>query len=84
MRPDTDEEFRKLVTKWYDMRRSGEIKSANFQLYPPRNEDHNVIRNSLGSLEYPLFFHAERHGKKYHIILLDEDARWQGRCVAVE
>ena len=51
------------MAKWYDMRRSGEIRSANFQLHSPRNEDHNIIRNSLGSLEYPLFFHAERHGK---------------------
>lgn len=84
VRPNIDEEFRRLVAKWYDMRRSGEIRSANFQLHPPRNEDHNIIRNSLGSLKYPLFFHAERHGKKYHIILLDEDALWQGRCVAVE
>ena len=52
VKPNVDVEFRKLVSKWYDMRQSGEIKSANFQLHPPRNEDHNIIGNSLGRLEY--------------------------------
>ena len=84
VKPNVDAEFRKLVSKWYDMRQSGEIKSANFQLHPPRNEDHNIIGNSLGRLEYPLFFHAERHGRKYRLMLLDEAVLRQGRCVPVE
>ena len=84
VRPESDAEFRNLVATWYEMRASGSIRSTNFQLHPPRNQDHNVIRNSLGNLEYPLFFHAERDANKYHLIELDEAALWKGRCRRVD
>lgn len=84
VRPAVDVEFRKLVAAWYAKRESGEIKSTNFQLHPPRNEDHNIIRNSLGNLEYPLFFQAERDGDKYHLVHFDEAALLSGRCRRVD
>lgn len=80
-RPDTDAEFRNLVATWYEMRAEGSIRSTNFQLHPPRNEDHNVIRNSLGNLEYPLFFQAERTDSRYRLMHLDEAALRDGRCI---
>lgn len=84
VRPSVDAEFRKLVAKWYDMRQSGRIKSTNFQLHPPRNEDRNIMGNSLGKLEFPLLFHAECHSGEYRLMLLDEDALRHGRCARVE
>lgn len=84
VRPDTDTEFRKLVAKWYEKRALGEIISTNFQLHPPRNEDHNVIRNSLGNLQYPLFFQAERDANRYHIIRHDEAVLRSGRCIRAD
>ncbi len=47
VRPGSDKAFRQICQKWYAQRRSGEIKSANFQLHPPRYCDDNVIRNTL-------------------------------------
>lgn len=69
-----------MVATWYEMRALGNIRSTNFQLHPPRNEDHNVISNSLGNLEYPLFFQAERDANGYRLIHLDEAALRSGRC----
>jgi hypothetical protein len=69
----TDLHFREVVSRWYAKRDSGEIVSTNFQLHPPRNQDHNVIRNSCGNLEYPLFFHAELgDGHHYEVLHFDE------------
>ena len=84
VRPDTDVEFRKLVATWYEMREVGNIRSTNFQLHPPRNEDHNVIRNSLGNLEYPLFFQAECQANRYRLIHLDKAALRSGRCRRID
>ena len=42
-----------MVAMWYFKRSTGEIKSTNLQLHPPRNRDDSVIRNSCGNLEYP-------------------------------
>ena len=58
VRPPVDTEFRKLASKWYALRAKGVITSTNCQLHPPRNLDTNVIRNTCGNLEYPLFFSA--------------------------
>lgn len=60
VRPPTDQQFRIMCESWYNKRRSGEIRSTNFQLHPPRGLDTNVIRNTCGNLEYPLYFAAER------------------------
>ena len=30
-----DDTFRQVAQNWYDLRKNGEIKSANFQLHPP-------------------------------------------------
>lgn len=84
VRPEADVEFRKVVAAWYAKRELGDIKSTNFQLHPPRNEDHNIIRNSLGNLEYPLFFQAERDGDKYHLVHFDEAVLLSGRCRRVD
>ena len=80
VKPDTDTEFRNLVAKWYEMKALGKITSTNFQLHPPRNEDHNIIRNSLGNLEYPLFFQAERDATRYVLTRHNEAALRIGRC----
>ena len=84
VRPETDPEFRKLVSAWYSMRQTGKIKSTNFQLHPPRNQDHNIIRNSLGNLEYPLYFQAEHDGDRYHLIHFDEVAPQRGQCRRID
>lgn len=84
VRPEADVEFRKLVTAWYSLRESGDIKSTNFQLHPPRNEDHDVIRNGLGNLEYPLFFRAERGNNRYRVTHFDDAALHRGRCRRVK
>lgn len=66
--PTRDEAFRKVVGLWYDLRGTGEIKSSNFQLHPPRYDDSNVIRNSCGNLEYPLFFHTELGADGFEVL----------------
>lgn len=74
VRPQDDGEFRAMAAGWYEAKAVGEIKSNNFQLHPPRNRDSDVIRNSYGNLEYPLFFCAVRRDDRYEITCLDEDA----------
>ncbi|AFK63886.1 hypothetical protein TKWG_20845 [Advenella kashmirensis WT001] len=59
VRPQHDVLFRGICTNWYDKRTADEISSTNFQLHPPRRNDSNVIRNSCGNLEYPLYFCAD-------------------------
>jgi hypothetical protein len=58
VRPKEDEIFRAMCESWYQKREKGEIVSNNFQLHPPRNKNSNIIRNTCGNLEYPLFFSA--------------------------
>lgn len=78
--PPRDREFRRTVSSWYEQRDNGSIKSANFQLHPPRNRDDNVIRNSCGNLEYPLFFLAERGGSGFSAVEFDGAAPAEGEC----
>lgn len=80
VRTSADPEYRRVVSIWYERRRSGQIRSNNFQLHPPRNEDHNVVRNSCGNLEFPLFFNAERRSDAYEVVLHDEAVLATGRC----
>lgn len=60
VRTQVDAEFRGICEDWYQRRRDSTIKSANFQLHPPRGLDTNVFRNNCGCLEYPLLFSATR------------------------
>ena len=53
-----------MCSEWYKARAEGAIRSNNFQLHPPRGEDHNIIRNSFGNLSYPLLFSAIHGGKR--------------------
>jgi hypothetical protein len=65
VRPGKDKEFRDMADKWYKLQAKGEIKSANFQLHPPRKKDHNIFRNECGNLSYPLMLSAVRVEDKY-------------------
>ena len=56
-----------MVDKWYKQRQQGIIKSANFQLHPPRNKDSNVFTNKCGNLVYPLVFEAIFESNTYKI-----------------
>lgn len=84
VRPQADRLFRDMCAKWYRQRRSGAIKSNNFQLHPPRNKDSNVIRNTCGVFEYPILFHAERTKRKYQLVLYDPDVMTSGLCREVQ
>lgn len=79
-RPRHDPEFREMCTRWYSARRSGDIKSANFQLHPPRGKDTNDIRNSFGNLHYPLLFCAERVEHGFELLAYDADVMISGLC----
>lgn len=84
VRAQEDTVFRYMCASWYDARKSGEIISTNFQLHPPRNRDDNVIRNSYGNLEYPLYFAATRKKGKYTVDLFSPDALKTGECRVAE
>lgn len=84
IRTQVDNVFRDVCLDWYKKRESGEIKSNNFQLHPPRGKDSNVIRNSCGNLEYPLYFSAEKAADgKFTLIHYDPLVRQAGSCSKV-
>ena len=61
---------------------TGEIRSTNFQLHPPRGKDTDLIRNTCGNLLYPLYFCAERaSGGKYQVLRFAPEERKSGKCV---
>lgn len=81
VRPHEDPSFRTMCQRWYELRDAGEIVSNNFQLHPPRGLDSNIIRNTCGNLEYPLWFSAERTpSEPYQCLEFDENARLSGVC----
>lgn len=81
VRTQRDKVFRAMCESWYAKRQLGEISSTNFQLHPPRGQDSNIIRNTCGVLEYPLYFCAERaDGDKYRLIHFDENVLKVGQC----
>ncbi len=84
VRTQHDQLFREMVSRWYALRDSGDIKSTNFQLHPPRNLDTNVIRNTCGNLIYPLFFSAEWAGDSFDIVTLDESVLESGECTPAD
>lgn len=80
VRPPKDRVFRAMCAKWYQQRDSGEIRSDNFQLHPPRNMDSNVFRNTCGNLEYPLLFEAVWNGHTYEVVTYDPEVLRSGEC----
>lgn len=80
VRPRVDAEFRSMCGDWYAKRDTGEIRSHNFQLHPPRNLDANVIRNTCGNLEYPLLFCAVWDGTTYQVRTFNPDVLQTGAC----
>ena len=80
VRPKSDKAFREMCRKWYAQRATGEIKSTNFQLHPPRYRDDNIIRNTCGNLSYPLLFCAIRKEKGFECVHYDADVLTKGEC----
>lgn len=81
VRPQHDQVFRSICNDWYRKRAAGTIRSDNFQLHPPRFLDSNVIRNTCGNLEYPLYFCAERGATApLQLVHYDPSARVNGAC----
>jgi hypothetical protein len=84
VRPQVDSAFRAMCASWYEKHRSGEIKSNNFQLHPPRGKDSDVIRNTCGNLTYPLYFSAERPANgKFQLHTFAPEVRSSGACVLI-
>ena len=75
-----DRQFRRIAAAWYRQRRARTIKSDNFQLHPPRNKDHDVIRNTCGNLMYPLFFSAVLRRDHFELADYQPDALGAGEC----
>lgn len=75
-----DAEFRAMASRWYALRNSGEIKSDNFQLHPPRNKDINIFRNNCGVLEYPLMLEARLANGRFNLTSYDAGAMSTTRC----
>ena len=85
VRTKNDEIFRNMCRLWYQRRDSGEIKSNNFQLHPPRGKDSNLITNTCGNLQYPLYFSAERnreHG--YELLHFSPAVLTEGQCTLTD
>ena len=81
VRPPDDDEFRVMCADWYSKRESGEIRSNNFQLHPPRGHDTDLITNTCGNLLYPLWFAAEREPRgKYVKTTFTPDVLLNGLC----
>lgn len=80
--PNTDELFKEIVFKWYSQVNDGTIKSTNFQLHPPRNNDNDIFRNNCGTLIYPKMMEAtfDKKSDSYKIILLDRKKSETGLC----
>jgi hypothetical protein len=83
VRPGQDPVFRAMCQRWYEQRASGAIRSTNFQLHPPRFQDHNIIRNTCGNLEYPLLFCAIQNNGKFEQMYYDPSVLTSGLCKAV-
>lgn len=80
VRPPHDRRFREMCRSWYEARASGEITSTNFQLHPPRGQDHDVISNNYGTIVYPLLFAAIRIDKRYVCQHYSPEVLHSGNC----
>ena len=83
VRAKDDRIFRQVCAKWYQQYSAGDV-SNNFQLHPPRNQDHNVIRNTCGNMEFPLLFCAVRKSDHFELVHFDSDVLVRGRCRLVQ
>jgi hypothetical protein len=81
VRPQHDNLFRAICADWYRKRKNKKIKSNNFQLHPPRNEDSDVIRNTCGNLSYPLYFSAVRGAEGYSMETYNANVLLNGQCI---
>jgi hypothetical protein len=80
VRTQEDAVFRGMCESWYELRMGGKIISNNFQLHPPRGLDTNVIRNTCGNLEYPLYFSAEMSDGQFKLLTYTPEARTVQLC----
>ena len=80
VRARSDRVFRAVCAKWYHGRADRSIRSENFQLHPPIDDDNNVIRNSYGNLSFPLLFEARRGDKGYECALFRPEVLDDGVC----
>lgn len=80
VRPPQDKEFRAMAARWYDLRDAGKIRSNNFQLHPPRNQNSNTFRNNCGHLEYPLLLETHWMANGYEVITYAPDVLNTGEC----
>lgn len=80
VRASKDDVFKRMADIWYERRRTGAIKSDNFQLHPPRNIDSNVFRNEAGNLIYPLLLDARVRGAQYEVSKYDPTVLTKGSC----
>lgn len=77
--------FRALAGRWYQDR-ANQSTSANFQLHPPRNLDHNRFSNTWGTLAYPLLFAAtyDESAKTFIVGHYDPGVLTTGECAACD
>lgn len=80
VRSQEDALFREVAEKWYEKLAKGEIRSNNFQLHPPVNQNTDVFTNDCGSLIYPLLLIAEWNGSEYETILYKPGVLKKGEC----
>ncbi|MFR3071631.1 MAG: MamI family restriction endonuclease [Paeniclostridium sp.] len=83
VRTKNDKLFRKMCSVWYELRRTGKIKSDNFQLQPPRNKNSNEFRNTYGNLNYPLLFSAIWDKSVYNLQVYNPNVLKNGKCTSV-
>lgn len=83
VRTREDQVFRAVCSKWYEQYAAGEV-SNNFQLQPPRNQDHNIIRNTCGNMQIPLLFCAVRKADRFEWAHCDPDVLTDGQCQLVQ
>lgn len=84
VRPQYDVLFRRMAQRWYDQLSRGLIRSTNFQLHPPVNENNDVFTNNCGNLSYPLLLEAEWNGRQYEIVSYDPNVLEHGQCVSAD
>jgi hypothetical protein len=84
VRPQYDRLFREMACNWYEQLANGRIRSNNFQLHPPVNENDDVFTNQCGNLMYPLLFNAEWNGYEYNALLYDSTVLHNGRCQCID
>lgn len=80
VRPQYDRLFRKMARHWYEQLANGTIRSSNFQLHPPVNENNDIFTNLCGNLQYPLLLEAEWDGYNYSALYYNPAILHSGVC----